>query len=61
MRTGSFDQNTSACGRPFSARRRFARPVDFVSSVSYTALTVTPDCFSYSRSTGSEKTRSVDT
>ena len=27
VRTGSFDQNTSACGRAFSARRRFARPL----------------------------------
>src|SRR5688500_11107340 len=34
VRTGSFDQNTSACARSFSARRRLARPVDFVSSVS---------------------------
>ena len=34
VRTGSFDQKTSACGRAFSASRRFARPVDFVSSVS---------------------------
>jgi hypothetical protein len=34
VRTGSFDQNTSACGRPFSASNLFARPVDFVSSVS---------------------------
>ena len=33
-RTGSFEQNTSACGLAFSARRRFARRVDFVSSVS---------------------------
>ena len=34
VRTGSFDQKTSAWGRAFSASRRFAKPVDLVSSVS---------------------------
>ncbi len=34
VRTGSFDQNTSACGLAFSASSRLARPVDLVSSVS---------------------------
>ncbi len=61
VRTGSFDQKTSACGLAFSAMSRFAKPVDLVSSVSYTAFTFTPDRRSYSRSTGSENTRSVDT
>src|SRR5215213_9972907 len=61
VRTGSFDQKTSACGRPLSASKRFARPVDFVSSVSYTALTRTPDRRSYSFRIGSEKGRSAET
>ena len=34
VRTGSLDQNTSACGRAFSASSRLASPVDLVSSVS---------------------------
>src|SRR5262245_8201 len=61
VRTGSFDQNTSACGRAVSASSRFASPVDFVSSVSYTTLTRTPERRSYSFITGSEKGRSAET
>src|SRR5262245_55067036 len=61
VRTGSLDQKTSACGRAFSASSRFARPVDFVSSVSYNTLTRTPDRRSYSRMTGSENGRSAET
>ena len=48
-RTGSPDQNTSACGRLASAMSRFRTPVLFVSSVSKTALIAMPDSFSKAR------------
>jgi hypothetical protein len=52
----SFDQKTSARGRSRSARRRFARPVVFVASVSNLASTRIP----VSRSKRSKTGRATD-
>src|SRR6266404_1317504 len=55
-RTGSFAQQTSACGLSFSAMRRFVTPVLLDSSVSNTDFTVIPVSRSKSFRIGSEKT-----
>ncbi len=59
-RTGSPDQKTSACGFRPSAISRLSTPVLLVSSVSKTARTSMPVCFSKARKIGSEKTWSTD-